>query len=141
MRTVTSILCVVAILIVARHSLAKNPPGSANMTEAAFVLRHEVPIGFLGHPVGTKLKVQGQKAGLNTALSVTKVNGTALNQPEIVWTTGHLLPDGPVELVGYELPLMVGQAPAEIPPDAVSVNPHAWRMESRFVILSGLPNQ
>src|SRR4051812_18447552 len=82
---------------------------------APLVLCAGVPIGFLGHPVGTRLSVEGRKAGFNTALGVTVVNGETLKAPVVVWTSDHILPDGAIKLIGYEKPMMVGQAPAEVP--------------------------
>ncbi len=100
------------------------------------VLRAGVPIGFLGHPVGTRLSVEGRKAGFNTALQVTVVNGDPLAEPVVVWTLGHILPDGPIKLIGYEKPMMTGQAPAEVPAGQVSINPHPWSLAGQFVVLS-----
>ena len=98
------------------------------------VLRAGVPIGFLGYPVGTRLSVEGEKAGFNTALRVTVVNGEALKAPVIVWTVGHILSDDPIKLIGYEKPMMIGQAPAEVPAGKVSVNPHSWSLAAQFVV-------
>lgn len=99
------------------------------------VLRACVPIGFLGHPVGTLLSVEGQRAGFNTALEVTVVNGETLKEPVVVWTLVYILANGPIKLIGYEKPMMIGQPPAEVPEGKVSVNPHPWSLAGQFVVL------
>ena len=126
---------VLGILIVAsRGGLFWRSVAAAEKPEL-LVLRAGVPVGFLGHPVGTRLSVEGRRAGFNTALQVTAVNGKPLGEPVIVWTLGHRLADGPIRLIGYEKPMMIGQAPAEVPAGQISVNPHAWSLAGQFVVL------
>jgi hypothetical protein len=110
------------------------PLAFAGHGDKPLVLRPGVPIGFLGHPVGTLLTVQGRKAGLNTSLRVTSVNGRPLPKAVEVWTT-EVLPDSEVTLTGYERPMMIGQAPAEVAVGVPDVNPHPWSLASQFVVL------
>lgn len=120
---------------------ARANDATSSGTQDSLVLRPGVPIGFLGHPVGDRLEIEGMMDGFNTCLRVTKVNGKTLVEPIRVWTLGNELPKGNLRLVGFERPFMLGQAPAEIENGKPPASSHAWSLASEFVVLRGLPRR
>lgn len=113
---------------------------------AAPVLRPgDVPIGWLGHPLGAYLTIEGRRAegfktGVRTLL-VDTINGTKLDKPIPIWIDNLDLPEGMRCIVkGYETMRMIGDPPAReqaakeagksyLPPQA------GWQVHCYFVAI------
>ncbi|MEX0774398.1 MAG: hypothetical protein WD042_01665 [Phycisphaeraceae bacterium] len=104
-----------------------------------------VPIGSLGHPLGSYLTLEGKRAdGFKTGvrtLIVEKINGVALDKPRAIWVDNLDLPgETHVILKGYESIRMIGspnayvEAMKELGKEALM--PQAgWQVQCFFVAL------
>jgi hypothetical protein len=102
-----------------------------------------VPMGKLGHPIGTYLKIEGVRAegfkvGVNT-LAVDKINGKTLDEPIGVWVENvdALLKGERCVLVGYESGKWIGSPPDVIKSlGNVALAQAPWHFYRFFLVIS-----
>jgi hypothetical protein len=130
----------VAIMVVAGSSgaIAEDKP---------LVLHSgRVPIGSLGHPLGSYLTVEGvrldaPKTGVST-LRIDAINGQKLGMPVDIWIDNLDLPkEKRCKIKGYETMRMIGKPPAESDAEEEQGKPApqpqaAWQVQLYFVALS-----
>jgi hypothetical protein len=108
----------------------------------------DVPIGSLGHTLGTYLTIEGirvdaGKTGTST-VQVDTVNGRKLSTHVHIWVDNLDLPkDKRCKIKGYETARMIGKAPAEFAAaeekGQEAPGPQAeWQVQLYFIALSVL---
>ncbi len=138
---IASFLCVV-VMAWLLHSLALRP--AHGVASRPPVLRNgEIPIGSLGHPLGSSLTVEGiVERTLVPSLRVDRINGKRLPESVQIPIDGSGLPaDRRCVLKGYETAQMIGLAPAAVAAAKDSGTPvpavqAAWSLQLKFVVLS-----
>ncbi len=106
----------------------------------------DVPLGSLGHPVGSYLtiegiRLEGFKTGVST-LRVDTVNGQKLKEPVAIWIDNLDLPRARrCKIKGYETLRMIGKPPAEVKAaeeagGEAGLPQAGWQVQLYFVSLS-----
>ena len=137
----TQIIIVIALAVAAICIAAPDEQKSTDKPQRD-IYGTPIPMGKLGHPIGTYLKIEGVrvekgKVGVNT-LAVDKVNGKKLDQPIGVWIDNvDALPKGKrCVLAGYESGKWIGT-----PPDVIknigniAVAQAPWHFDRFFLVI------
>jgi len=99
------------------------------------------PLGHLGFPIGTYLRIEGVrqakgKVGDQT-LTVDHVNGKALENPTILWIENLRLPsEGRCILAGYETGRWIGVPPEVERIENLEVRQAPWQFQVYFIATS-----
>jgi hypothetical protein len=107
-----------ALLILGPSPVYADPNAPANRPRNSILHPPDVPIGSLGFPLGSYLKLEGRRedggmAGDQTLLIET-INGKRLGNRSVIWVENVRLPPPQFRCVlrGYETVRMIGDPPA-----------------------------
>lgn len=100
---------------------------------------YPVPIGRLGHRIGTYLRIEGVRAEAgkvgDSTLSVDSVNGVACDPPREIWLDNLSLPSGVrCQLSGFESGRWIGIPPDVSAADGVPQHQALWQFHVYFVV-------
>ncbi len=144
------LLLVAGGFVFAPHVVAR-PKGAARTEKPPVLRTGAVPVGSLGHPLGSYLTVEGVrldavKTGVST-LRVDTVNGRKLPEPVRILVDNLDLPkDKRCKIKGYESARMIGKPPAVSDAEEEQGKPAlepqaAWQVQLYFVALRVLKPQ
>lgn len=142
MKSQSAIAMVSAVLCAFVAALASCAAQSATQTSApasAEVIR--VPMGRLGEPIGTFLRVEGVrsehgKTGSSTLL-VDRVNGSGVSPPVSIWLDNLSLPRGERCIVsGYESARWIGLPPEVRRAENLPERQAVWQQQIYFIVTS-----
>ena len=131
------------ILMIAAVGIAASDRETSRDTPQRDIYGTPMPMGKLGHPIGTYMKIEGIRAergkvGVNTLL-VDNINGEKPDQPVGVWIQNiNALPKGKrCVLAGYESGKWIGTPPDVIKRFGnVATSQAPWHFYRYFVVIS-----
>ena len=130
-------------LVVAAICIASPSEEKSTEKQQRDIYGTPVPMGKLGYPIGTFLRIEGIRAesgkvGANS-LTVEKVNGIMLAKPPCIWVANiDSLPKGQrCVLTGYESGKWIGTPPDVIKNlGGVAVSQAPWHFYRFFLVIS-----